>query len=273
MIKSTSVVIRGEIYTIQLTDVRRSAYVGTGTVMGDRPEKLQYTYANVYSIRGIRTDSVHSEQMLLGHTSTGLRALLTHDPTPYLESGDRALAISYAMLTGLLGSAKQSDSQLDPVEIQLQSIKDSRGDLSAKAPYLVIVVTGSVACADGVDIYHHKDFDVCFDLVDKDSLKRSTRKEVDRAVAAFLLSAPAVIDLTRIADPITFEQESGRPIFTFTPKGGLGFAYISSDPQDSLAGDMATIHNLLSNDSRLGDVSRLLRFSYEFNDDPYRALS
>ena len=117
-----------------------------------------------------------------------------------------------------------------------------------------------------------EDFIVGWDGADKIAIRAGFHDNVTAVLSPPVLAAESVIGIKKVGYAVVFFREDGKPVYSYTFQGGRAKAYVSTRLTDGQALTIEELYRRLSADTTLQRVPRLLRSSFETDDDPLRSF-
>jgi hypothetical protein len=233
---------------------------------------VKYVYTAIFSIKGLSMHPSAGDELLLVDPAAGIRAILTSQPDPHSLEGDRALAVAGLMLQGIVSSKCVAKEFKLRVTDAVAEIKAARQKEFGTRPFLVVIGEGEAASFTPSQQRDAEDFIVCFDAADKDEIRGRFHHNITAIMNAISFEAVSVIGISKVTDAVVFFQEDGKPIYSYTFSGGAAKMYISRPLADGQVDAIAQLYRPFAADITLQRVQRLIRFSFETEDDLLRSF-
>lgn len=233
---------------------------------------MKYRYIAIYSIKGLSLPPAGGDKELVIDSTIGLRAILTSQPNSHAFEGDRSLAVAGLMLGALFRSEPTSDDFKQRVANAVEEIRATREKEFGNDPFLVVIGEGEVPLFNPSHERDAEDFIVCFDGADKDEIRARFHAKITALINSITSEVESVIGIRKVADPVVFLREDGKPVYSYTPSVGSVIAYVSRLLPDERVQSIGELYRLLAADTTLQRVQRLLRSSFETEEDTLRSF-
>jgi hypothetical protein len=139
-------------------------------------------------------------------------------------------------------------------------------------PFLLVIGEGEVVSFSPTLERDAEDFIVCFEGADKGEIRARFRDKLNALLISLISEADSVIGLKRLTDHVVFFQDDGKPVYSYTFSGGAVSAYVSRPLADERVAAIGELYSLLSADTALQRVQRLIISSFETENDPLRSF-
>ncbi len=233
---------------------------------------MKFCYTAVFSIEGLTRDSTQGEKLLVVDSAVGLRAILTSQPDSYTFDGDQSLAVAGLMLRAIFNSEPTEPEFKQRVARAVEELRAAREKEFGGSPFLVVICEGEVASFNPSHERDAEDFMICFDGVDKSEIRARFRDKLNAVLLSVVSEAESVIGVRRLTEPVVFFQEDGKPVYSYTHSvRGVG-AFVSGPLDDSRVAAIGDMYRLLSANTTLQRVQRLIISSFETENDPLRSF-
>jgi hypothetical protein len=235
-------------------------------------EGMKYRYTAIFSIKGLSLPPSEGEKTLVIDSAVGLRAILTSQPNSHTFEGDRSLAVAGLMLRALFNSEPTGNEFKQRVATAVEELQAARQREFGSSPFLIVIGEGEIPSFNPAHERDAEDFIVCFDGADKGAIRGRFHDKLTALLNAIVSEAETVIGIRKVADPVVFFREDGKPVYSYTFSAGPVRAYISRPLADNRMQAIGELYRLLSADTIVQRVQRLIRSSFETEDDPLRSF-
>ncbi len=233
---------------------------------------MKYRYTAIFSIKGLSLPPAEGEKALVVDSAAGLRAILTSQPNSHTFEGDRSLAVAGLMLRALFNSEPTGNEFKQRVATAVEELRAARQREFGSSSFLIVIGEGEVPSFNPTHERDAEDFIVCFDGADKRAIRGRFHDKLTALLNSIVSEAETVIGIRKVADPVVFFQEDGRPVYSYTFSVGPARAYVSRPLADKQVQAIGELYRLLSADTVVQRVQRLIRSSFETEDDPLRSF-
>lgn len=233
---------------------------------------MKYRYTALFSIKGLSLSPAEGEKVLVLDSAPGLRAILTTQPDSHAFEGDRSTAVAGLMLRALFNSEPTGNEFKQGVASAVEELRATRQKEFGSSPFLVVIGEGEVASFNPTHEKDADDFIVCFDGADKGEIRARFHAKLTALLNSMSSEAESVIGIRKVADPVVFFREDGKPVYSYTFSAGSVGAYVSRVLTDDRVKAIDELYRLLAADTALPRVQRLIRSSLETEDDPLRSF-
>jgi hypothetical protein len=235
------------------------------------PAKVKFRYTAIFALQGVSWGSEGDREIAVDESS-GVRVVLTSDPDKFAFEGDRSLAVATLMLGSLFSDQSTDDQRRDRVSGQVERIQQSRRDRLGGYAALVFVAEGEVESFHPSNERETHEFAVCFDAADKEEIKRRFEDSVAAVLTAVSLALPGLVGFVKLKDSVVFERSDGKPLYSYTFTTGPVRAIVSSKPESKALDEIGCLFDRLRQESQLNRVQRLVRSSFDDEQDRLRAF-
>lgn len=232
---------------------------------------MDYTYTVVYRFEGIAATNLEKDMIVYEDDSLGLAVTLTNDVNPHCLNLDRGLACASLLLRGMFGEGKAEELPI-AVEAEVTKIQEERISKKGSGAYAVIIIKGQSEL-DIKDNFHRetKQFRICFDAVDKDSLRKTHEETIHSIISALSISTSPEYHAKKITSGIHFIDSSDKPLYSFTMQGGRP-RLIRAKQIDTEKEEISKVIRLSCGNTPFKTPFRLLTQSLETTQDELRAF-
>jgi hypothetical protein len=154
----------------------------------------------------------------------------------------------------------------------VEELRAARQKEFGSSPFLIVIGEGEVPSFNPTHQRDADDFIVCFDGADKGAIRAQFHDKLTALLNSIVSKVDTVIGIRKVADAVVFFREDGKPVYSYTFSGGPVRVYVSRPLADDQVQAIGELYRLLSADSTLQRVQRLIRSSLETDDDPLRAF-
>jgi hypothetical protein len=176
------------------------------------------------------------------------------------------------MLRALFNSEPTGSEFKQRVATAVDELRAAREREFGTGPFLIVIGEGEVPSFDPTHERDADDFIVCFDGADKAAIRALFQDKVAALLNSVVSEAETVIGIRTLADPVVFFRQDGKPVYSYTLSGGRATAYISRPLAHDRVQAIAELYRLLSADTALRRVQRLIKSSFETEDEPLRSF-
>lgn len=235
-------------------------------------EGVKYRYTAIFSIKGLSLPPACGEKALVVDSSVGLRALLTSQPDSHAFEGDRSLAVGSLMLRRFFNSEPIGNDIKQLVSITVEERQLARKKKFGNRPFLIVIGEGEVPFFTPTHQRDAEDYIVCFDGADNGVIRARFQDKITALLISLISEADTIIGIRKVTDPLVFFREDGKPIYSYSFSAGSVTGYGSRQLADDRLEAIGDLYRLLSADTILQRVQRLIRSSIETEDDPLRSF-
>ncbi len=181
---------------------------------------MNYIYTIIYRFEGISDTNLVEDKVVCKDDVIGITVLLTKDINRHCIYIDTGLACAGLILRGMLADDKLQKLP-EAIKVKLQKIQESRRQKKKSGAYVVIIIKGNEEL--NIDKKLHKEIDqfhICFDAIEKDSLRNQHKEKVHSIVSSLSMCTDPAYHAERISSGIHFVDDNGKPLYSFTVQGG-----------------------------------------------------
>ena len=233
---------------------------------------MKYRYTAIYSIKGLSLPPARGDTELVVDSAIGLRAILTSQPNAHVFEGDRSLAVAGLMLRALFRAEPTSNDFKQRVANAVEEIRAAREKEFGNDPFLVVIGEGEVPSFNPSHEKDAEDFIVCFDGADKDEIRARFHTRITALINSITSEVESVIGIRKVSDSVVFLRDDGKPVYSYTFSGGSARLYVSRPLSDEQVQTIGELYRLFTADTTLERVQRLLRSSFETEEDALRSF-
>jgi hypothetical protein len=220
---------------------------------------MKYKYIAAYEISGLSHNPDTGDVKIYAHEDGfSVRAILTDRVDDYCYEIDRARALSYLLLEGLVGQRKLGDLKGE-VEAEVRQIRERRNKALGRSEVLVFTAEGEVEPHFSGQSAETDDFVCVFGAIDKEDIAVSHRAQMNAVLVALCLSAEhETIQVERIQRGIYLINEFGKPVYSLDFSAKLGRAFLVKRTTDEVIREVQSQAVALTGEKSLATVNRLL---------------
>lgn len=230
---------------------------------------MKYIYRASWSVVGGIKLGKDAETIVL-FQSEQVRFFLTNNPDPLLLDIDRETALSRLMLKGFVG---QRGIEEFPVALnaEIEEIKAERAKKVGSHPVLVVEASGDIEAEITRPFREHEGFIVTFDCVNKKTVARNHKLEIEAMKLAVALESDPTSWFALLGDGILLTNEEGKTIYSisFTMSGD---ATVSSSLTAKGIESICTRFNILHGSNDIESVERLFSQMVDYGSDRLKAF-
>ena len=177
---------------------------------------MKYRYVSVYQIRGLIHNPDEGDiEIYSKEGDSSVRAILTGRPDEHCYELDRAQAVGYLMLKGMVGQ-REKDELKPEVENGIARIRDRRKEELGASETLVFVAEGEAHADFSQPNRETDDYVVGFDIINKKTIVDAYGDQVNAALAALCLAAEhETIQVKHVRGDVYLINELGKPLYSF----------------------------------------------------------
>jgi hypothetical protein len=177
---------------------------------------MNYKYTNIYRFEGISHSNLDKDKIIFQDDVLGLTVVLTSDVNHHCLNIDRGLACANLLLCGLFNDEKIQELPI-AIESKVAKIQEERLSKNKSGAYAVITISGQVEL--NIKDNPHKEtdqFHVCFDAIDKNSIRNQHKERIHAIVASLAMSTSPEYCVERIANGVCFFDSDNKPLYSYT---------------------------------------------------------
>jgi hypothetical protein len=157
------------------------------------------------------------EQMAIEITSIVGEISFIHSHCLNIDTG---LACANLLLRTMFGDEKLQDLS-KTIEVEITEIQEERRAKKKLGAYAVITINGNAELNINAKLHRKTDqFNICFDAIDKDSLRNQHKEKIYSIVSSLSMSTSPEYHAEKISSGIYFFDENKKPLYCFTMHGG-----------------------------------------------------
>lgn len=220
---------------------------------------MKYKYIAAYEISGLRHNPDTGDvEIYADEDGFSVRAILTERVDYYCYEIDRARALSYLLLKGLVGRRKLGDLK-DEVEAQVRQIRERRNKALGRSEVLVFTAEGEVEPDFSVPSVETDDFVCALGMINKEDIAVRHSTRMNAVLVALCLSVEhETIEVKRIQSGIYLINEPGKPVYSFDLSGEIGRVFLVKLTTDEVIKEVQSQAVALDGEKSLATVNRLL---------------
>ena len=185
---------------------------------------MNYVYLSSHQILGISHPPNSSDIVLWEQSNPYRRLTLTNNLSEHIEYLDRQAALALMMLKGLFGEPNV-DNFHSSLNKHISQIREKRAD--SKTPVVVFEAHGEVEAKFEKAGKELDDFEVRWDVFDKDAVRESHISEVSASLSAIRVSTHNDCRFQVICDGSYLIKPDSKIVHSITAKMGSLNAYVS----------------------------------------------
>jgi hypothetical protein len=231
---------------------------------------MKYKYVTSYQIRGLtHNPDRREEEIFVKEGNSSVRAILTGNLDAYCFEIDRAQAVGYLLLKGLVDKKESSDLSHE-LEAEMSRLRELRNKELNDSEKLVFIADGYAQAELSQPNRETDDYILGFQVVDKEKIFQAHSDQVNAALAALCLTAHEVIQVKHIRGDVYLINDSGKPIYS-VEFSVSGKAYTSRRTTDEVIRETkGQVANLLMDKCSLSQVYKLLVQAISRDNDQLR---
>lgn len=233
---------------------------------------MDYIYTIIYRFEGISDNNLVEDKIVYQKDAFGISVLLTNDINRHCLNIDTGLASAKLLLCGMFSGEKVQDLP-KAIEAGVTEIQEKRGTKKKSGAYAVITIKGYAELDINEKSYRKTDqFSICFDAIDKDSLRNQHKEKIYSIVSSLSMSTSPEYHAEKISSGIYFLDENKKPLYSFTMQGG-SLRIIQAKPIDiEKEKEITKLIGLSKNNQQLKTPFRLFTQSLETTQDQLRSF-
>jgi len=233
---------------------------------------MNYIYTIIYRFEGISDTNLVEDKVVCKDDVIGITVLLTKDINRHCIHIDTGLACAGLILRGMLADDKLQKLP-EAIKVELQNIQESRMQKKESGAYVVIIIKGNKEL--NFDKKLHKEIDqfhICFDAIEKDSLRNQHKEKVHSIVSSLSMCTDPAYHAERISSGIHFVDDNGKPLYSFTVQGGRARVILAKPVDIERENEITEVINLSIGNQQLKTPFRLFTQSLETTNDELRSF-
>ena len=233
---------------------------------------MNYIYTIIYRFEGISDTNLVEDKVVYQDDVLGINVLLTKDINRHCLNIDTGLACASLIFRGMLADDKLQKLP-KAIEVELQKIQEARRQKKKSETYVVIIIKGNEEL--NVDEKLHKEtdqFHICFDAIEKDSLRDQHKEKVYSIVSSLSMCTGPEYHAERISSGIHFVDDNGKPLYSFTVQGGRARVILAKPVDIEKENEITEVINLSIGNQQLKTPFRLFTQSLETANDELRSF-
>lgn len=233
---------------------------------------MDYKYTVIYRFEGISSSNLDEDKIVYKNDGCGIVAILTADVNKYCLSIDTGLACASLLLRGLFGGEQIQDLPI-AIDAEITKIQEKRISSQKSGAYVVIIIDGQAELDIKENLHRETDqFRICFDAIDKESIREQHRETIHVIVASFAIVTDPEYHVEKVVCGTCFIDENGKPLYSYTFQGGRVRAIVSRPVDAEKVREINAAINLSASNIYLMTPFRLLTQSLEATQDDLRAF-
>lgn len=233
---------------------------------------MKYRYIVIYRVEGISSSNLDKDKVLFQDTEHGFKVILTSDVNQHCDIIDSGLACAGLLLNGLFGN-KNEDELYQAIRNEVEKIQEKRTCKNTNATYVILTFEGEEELEIKEGFHRETDrFRICFDAIDKELVKNKHIDTVYSTIASLAIATSPEYHAEKVISGLYFIDENGKPLFSFTFKGGNLRAVVSKPVTLDVESDINKYIGFSYSNRQLKTPFRLLAQSLEITNDNLRAF-
>lgn len=192
---------------------------------------MKFKYIAVYQIRGLIHSPNEDDMEIYAKESdnASVRAILSGRPDLHCYDIDRAQAISYLKIKGMVGQEEPDDLQA-AIKSEIERMQEHRKKELAGSEALIFVAEGEAPVDLSGPNIETDDYVLGFDIIDKNALASAYRDQINIALSALCLATERVsIQVKKLRGNVYLINDVGKPVYSISTSGsGEGYTAIQT---------------------------------------------
>lgn len=233
---------------------------------------MDYKYTIVYRFEGISHNNLDEDKIVYQDDDLGITVVLTSDVNRHCLNIDRGSACASLLLRGMFGGEKIHELPI-AFDSEVTKIQEERLSKNKSGAYTVIMINGQAELNIKENLHRETDqFHVCFDAIDKESIRNKHKERIHAIVASLAMSTSPEYHAERIASGICFFDANDKPLYSYTFQGGRARLILAKPVGSEKETDISKTISLSNANMQLKTPFRLLTQSLETTQDNLRAF-
>ena len=233
---------------------------------------MKYKYTTIYRFEGISHNNLDEDKIVYQNDDIGITVVLTSDVNRHCLNIDRGLACASLLFRGMFGSEKIQEIPI-AIDQEVTKIQEERLSKHKSGVYTVINITGQAELNIKENLHRETDqFHICFDAIDKESIRNQHKEIIHAVVAALAMSTSPEYHAIKIASGIYFIDANNKPLYSYTFQGGRARLIIAKPVDSEKEIEISETIDLSIANIQLKTPFRLLAQSLETMQDNLRAF-
>lgn len=165
---------------------------------------MDYNYTVIYRFEGISGNNLDEDKIVYQDDSLGISVALTNDVNRHCLILDTGLASASLLLRGMFGGEKIQELPI-AIDVEVKKIQEDRVSKKKSGAYAVINIKGRAELDIKENLYRETEqFSICFDAIDKESLRKQHQEKVHSIVSSLSISTSPEYHAEKISSGIYF---------------------------------------------------------------------
>lgn len=233
---------------------------------------MDYKYTIIYRFEGISHNNLDEDKIVYHDDDLGITVVLTSDVNRHCLNIDRGLACASLLLRGMFGGEKIQELPI-AIDTEVSKIQEERLSKNKSGAYAVIIINGQSELNIKENPHRETDqFSICFDAVDKESIRNQHKERIQATVASLAMSTSPEYHAEKIASGICFFDANDKPLYSYTFQGGRARLIVAKPVDSEKETEISEVIGLSNANMQLKTPFRLLTQSLETTQDNLRAF-
>lgn len=228
-------------------------------------KKMHYKFIAAYKLTGLTIPSDGEEQVLAEYPSIGGKAILTYNIDDHLFELDRASAVGFLMLKGLIGQAVEDDLE-DRLTNELTDLRKRRKKDFREGAFVIFEATGEVESFKLRTEREFPDFVIAIDGASKKPIRSRYQPQINGVLTSFALGSDKVCGVKKVTDGVIFINKEDKPVYSYTFESS-GKLIVSTGLEEETLDFVRNHAKFLGKHQDLIDSARLLAKSLDEDND------
>jgi hypothetical protein len=230
---------------------------------------MRYIYKSSWSVVGGINLPKDAQQIEL-YKSPRCRFLLTNQPDILLADVDQRTALGRLMLKGLFGQGRATEFPF-ALEAEIEEIRAERSKKVGSQAILVVEAIGEIDVELKDPYIEHDGFIVTFDIVNKQTVARTHRAEIEAMKLALAFESESPSRFSALGDGVYLINEVGKSIYSISFSMS-GDASVSTDLTADGIERISARYAILQKANDMESVERLFSQMADYGTDRLKAF-
>ena len=230
---------------------------------------MNYIYLTAYRVLGISHPVGTPDIVLWKQSAPSRRLVLTSNISDHFEIIDRQAALALMMMKGLIGKLDTKDFDIALVE-HMSNVRSQR--CSPEYPVVVLEAQGEVDAKFDGPSKDFGNFEVRWDVFDKDKIRLSHAQEVSASLAAIRMATPNNCRFEALGDGAHLIKPDGKIVHSITAIAGSMDGYVSKSLDEAEVDRVRRLVSSIVQQPDIGKVTELFSMSLERQRDRYQGF-
>jgi hypothetical protein len=149
------------------------------------------------------------------------------------------------MLRGLVNLEPTGNEFKQRVAAAVEELRAARQKEFGSSLFLIVIGEGEAPSFNPTHERDAEDFIVCFDGADKDAIRARFHDKLTALLTSIVSEAKTVVGIKKVADPVVFFREDGKPVYSYTFSAGAVTAYVSRPLAEDQVQAIGELYRLL----------------------------